>query len=105
MRAIVRDLPADVELWAGGRGAERHAAIIGPRAIFSRLRRIPTGTRSPRRPHRVMPLELRTWSSCACRARALIAALALVATPAAAQDTTGVGAISGVVVERGRQAG
>ena len=31
--AIVRDLPRDVELWAGGRGAERHAAIIRPRGL------------------------------------------------------------------------
>jgi DNA-binding transcriptional MerR regulator/methylmalonyl-CoA mutase cobalamin-binding subunit len=33
LRAIVRDLPGDIELWAGGRGAERHAAIIGPRGL------------------------------------------------------------------------
>jgi MerR family transcriptional regulator, light-induced transcriptional regulator len=33
LRAIVRDLPGDVELWAGGRGAERHAAIISPRGL------------------------------------------------------------------------
>ena len=33
LRAIVRDLPRDVELWAGGRGAERHAAIIIPRGL------------------------------------------------------------------------
>ena len=33
LRAIVRDLPRDVELWAGGRGAERHAGIIGPRGL------------------------------------------------------------------------
>jgi len=30
---IVRDLPKDVELWAGGRGAERQASIIGPRGL------------------------------------------------------------------------
>jgi cobalamin-dependent methionine synthase I len=30
---ITRDLPKVVELWAGGRGAERHAAIIGPRGL------------------------------------------------------------------------
>ncbi len=30
---IVRDLPQDVELWAGGRGAARHAAIISPRGL------------------------------------------------------------------------
>ena len=33
LRAIVRDLPRNVELWAGGRGAERHAAIISPRGL------------------------------------------------------------------------
>lgn len=33
LRAIVRDLPPDVELWAGGRGAQRHAAIISPRGL------------------------------------------------------------------------
>ncbi len=33
LRAIVRDLPADVELWAGGRGAQRHTAIIRPRGL------------------------------------------------------------------------
>ena len=33
LRAIVRDLPRDVELWVGGRGAERHAAIISPRGL------------------------------------------------------------------------
>ena len=33
LRAIVRDLPRDIELWAGGRGAERHAAIISPRGL------------------------------------------------------------------------
>ena len=33
LRTIVRDLPADVELWSGGRGAERHAAIIRPRGL------------------------------------------------------------------------
>ena len=33
LRAIVHDLPRDVELWAGGRGAERHAAIIIPRGL------------------------------------------------------------------------
>ena len=33
LRTIVRDLPQDVELWAGGRGAERHAAIINPRGL------------------------------------------------------------------------
>jgi len=31
LRTIVRDLPTEVELWAGGRGAERHASIISPR--------------------------------------------------------------------------
>ena len=33
LRAIVRDLPPDVELWAGGRGAVRHASIISPRGL------------------------------------------------------------------------
>jgi DNA-binding transcriptional MerR regulator len=31
LRTIVSDLPADVELWAGGRGAARYASIITPR--------------------------------------------------------------------------
>jgi DNA-binding transcriptional MerR regulator len=31
LRAIVRDLPPDVELWAGGHGAGRYASIIAPR--------------------------------------------------------------------------
>jgi DNA-binding transcriptional MerR regulator len=34
LRAIVRDLPKDVELWAGGRGADRHASIISPRGLI-----------------------------------------------------------------------
>ena len=33
LRAIVRDLPTGVELWVGGRGAERHAPIISPRGL------------------------------------------------------------------------
>jgi methanogenic corrinoid protein MtbC1 len=33
LRMIVRDLPKHVELWAGGRGAERHASIIRPRGL------------------------------------------------------------------------
>ena len=33
LKTIVRELPAGVELWAGGRGAERHAAIIQPRGL------------------------------------------------------------------------
>ena len=33
LRTIVRDLPAGVELWAGGRGAARHASIITPRGL------------------------------------------------------------------------
>ena len=32
-RTIVRDLPKDVELWAGGRGAVRHTALISPRGL------------------------------------------------------------------------
>jgi DNA-binding transcriptional MerR regulator/methylmalonyl-CoA mutase cobalamin-binding subunit len=31
LRTIVRDLPREIELWAGGHGAERHAAIVSPR--------------------------------------------------------------------------
>ena len=31
LRTIVRDLPKEVELWAGGRGAARHTAVISPR--------------------------------------------------------------------------
>jgi DNA-binding transcriptional MerR regulator/methylmalonyl-CoA mutase cobalamin-binding subunit len=34
LKTIVRDLPHDVELWAGGRGAERHASIIRPRGLI-----------------------------------------------------------------------
>jgi methylmalonyl-CoA mutase cobalamin-binding subunit len=33
LKTIVRELPAGVELWAGGRGAERHASIIRPRGF------------------------------------------------------------------------
>ncbi len=33
LRTIVRDLPTDVELWAGGRGAVRHTAVISPRGL------------------------------------------------------------------------
>jgi cobalamin-dependent methionine synthase I len=33
LRAIVRDLPPDVELWAGGRGAGRYASILTPRGV------------------------------------------------------------------------
>jgi DNA-binding transcriptional MerR regulator/methylmalonyl-CoA mutase cobalamin-binding subunit len=36
LRTIVRDLPKHVELWAGGRGAERHAALISPRGLVLR---------------------------------------------------------------------
>src|SRR4051812_16563334 len=36
LRTIVRGLPRDVELWAGGRGAERHAALISPRGLVLR---------------------------------------------------------------------
>jgi DNA-binding transcriptional MerR regulator len=34
LKTIVRDLPKAVELWAGGRGAERHASIIRPRGLI-----------------------------------------------------------------------
>jgi DNA-binding transcriptional MerR regulator len=33
LKTIVRELPAGIELWAGGRGAERHASIIRPRGV------------------------------------------------------------------------
>jgi DNA-binding transcriptional MerR regulator len=33
LRTIVRDLPKDVEFWAGGRGAARRASIITPRGL------------------------------------------------------------------------
>jgi methanogenic corrinoid protein MtbC1 len=33
LRTIVRDLPKEVELWAGGRGAARHASIITSRGL------------------------------------------------------------------------
>jgi len=34
LKMIVRDLPDGIELWAGGRGAERHASIIQPRGLI-----------------------------------------------------------------------
>ena len=34
LKTIVRGLPAGVELWAGGRGAERHASILRPRGLI-----------------------------------------------------------------------
>jgi DNA-binding transcriptional MerR regulator len=36
LRIIVRDLPKDVELWTGGPGALRHAALIGKRGLVLR---------------------------------------------------------------------
>jgi DNA-binding transcriptional MerR regulator/methylmalonyl-CoA mutase cobalamin-binding subunit len=36
LRTIVRDLPKEVELWAGGRGAARQAALISPRGLVLR---------------------------------------------------------------------
>jgi methanogenic corrinoid protein MtbC1 len=33
LRTIVRDLPKEVELWAGGRGAAKYASIITPRGV------------------------------------------------------------------------
>lgn len=33
LRVVARHLPAEVELWVGGRDAERHAAIIGRRGL------------------------------------------------------------------------
>ena len=34
LRTIARDLPKDVELWLGGPGADRHAAIISSRGLI-----------------------------------------------------------------------
>jgi hypothetical protein len=34
LKTIVRELPTGVELWAGGRGAERNASIIRPRGVI-----------------------------------------------------------------------
>jgi methanogenic corrinoid protein MtbC1 len=34
LRTIVRDLPREVELWTGGHGAVRNAAIISPRGLI-----------------------------------------------------------------------
>ena len=34
LKTIVRELPKGVELWAGGRGAERHASSIRPRGLI-----------------------------------------------------------------------
>ena len=36
LRTIVRDLPQEVELWAGGRGAVPHTALISPRGLVLR---------------------------------------------------------------------
>jgi DNA-binding transcriptional MerR regulator len=36
LRTIIRDLPKEVELWAGGRGAVRHTALISPRGLVLR---------------------------------------------------------------------
>ena len=36
LRAIVRELSQEVELWVGGRGAERHTALINPRGLIFR---------------------------------------------------------------------
>ena len=33
LRTIIRDLPKDVELWVGGRGAARHASIVTTRGL------------------------------------------------------------------------
>ena len=33
LRTIVRDLPKETELWAGGRGAVRYTALISPRGL------------------------------------------------------------------------
>ncbi len=34
LKTIARELPDGVELWVGGRGAERHASIIRPRGLI-----------------------------------------------------------------------
>jgi DNA-binding transcriptional MerR regulator len=34
LRVIVRELPKEIELWVGGRGAERHRAVINPRGLI-----------------------------------------------------------------------
>jgi len=36
LKSIIRDLPPGIELWTGGRGAERHASIIRPRGLILR---------------------------------------------------------------------
>jgi hypothetical protein len=36
LRTIVRDLPKEVELWAGGRGAVRHVTLIGQLGLILR---------------------------------------------------------------------
>src|SRR3954454_14995100 len=36
LRTIVRDLPREVAVWAGGRGAGRYAALISPRGLVLR---------------------------------------------------------------------
>jgi methanogenic corrinoid protein MtbC1 len=36
LHTIVRNLPKNIELWVGGRGAVRHAAIISPRGLILR---------------------------------------------------------------------
>jgi hypothetical protein len=36
LRTIVRDLPRDIELWVGGRSAERFASLIAPRGLILR---------------------------------------------------------------------
>jgi MerR family transcriptional regulator, light-induced transcriptional regulator len=34
LRTIVRELPKEIELWVGGRGAERHRSVINPRGLI-----------------------------------------------------------------------
>ena len=36
LRTIVRELPKEVELWTGGRGAQTHSALISPRGLVLR---------------------------------------------------------------------
>ena len=63
LKTIVRELPEGVELWAGGRGAERHASIIRPRGVDPfRLQRLPAGTCPHRRTRGVTPVTRRTFA-------------------------------------------
>ena len=108
LRAIVRDLPKEVELWAGGRGAERHAALISPRGLVLRdynayqQELVRLGGRVRVTPVSI-PRQFRPVARSCVSVVLTAAVLTLVATSASAQDTTGVGAISGVVVNAAGQ--